>query len=186
MGVVIGADFAIDLLCRMREEWARSRRRLTVSQGRNYPAAGCDKMAKRSTNLAKASLVVEADDLRQLVTVGGYRNESEAVRAAVSTTLAIRQMQDAIRTTADRRDVRAAVAVRRPTAVLLDASVWIPYLRARRYSALVGPLGRSRTGVGACSCPVGAVRGHTEPQRCSSGGRDPRCRDTAGSALQPQ
>jgi Arc/MetJ-type ribon-helix-helix transcriptional regulator len=54
-------------------------------------------MAKRNTKLAKKSLVVEADDLRQLVTVGGYRNESEAVRAAVSTTLAIRQMQDAIR-----------------------------------------------------------------------------------------
>jgi Arc/MetJ-type ribon-helix-helix transcriptional regulator len=54
-------------------------------------------MAKRNTNLAKKSLVVEADDLRQLVTVGGYRNESEAVRAAVSNALAIRQMQDAIR-----------------------------------------------------------------------------------------
>lgn len=54
-------------------------------------------MAKRSTNLAKKSLVVEADDLRELVAVGGYRNESEAVRAAVSSALAIRQMQDAIR-----------------------------------------------------------------------------------------
>ena len=54
-------------------------------------------MAKRSTNLAKKSLVVEADDLRELVAVGGYRNESEAVRAAVSNALAIRQMQDAIR-----------------------------------------------------------------------------------------
>jgi Arc/MetJ-type ribon-helix-helix transcriptional regulator len=31
------------------------------------------------------------------VAVGGYRNESEAVRAAVSSALAIRQMQDAIR-----------------------------------------------------------------------------------------
>jgi Arc/MetJ-type ribon-helix-helix transcriptional regulator len=54
-------------------------------------------MAKRSTNLAKKSLVVEAADLRELVAVGGYRNESEAVRAAVSSALAIRQMQDAIR-----------------------------------------------------------------------------------------
>jgi Arc/MetJ-type ribon-helix-helix transcriptional regulator len=54
-------------------------------------------MPKRTTNLAKKSLVVEADDLRQLVAVGGFRNESEAVRAAVSTALAIRQMQDAIR-----------------------------------------------------------------------------------------
>ncbi|MEO8604657.1 MAG: hypothetical protein ABI629_18965 [bacterium] len=54
-------------------------------------------MAKRSTNLAKKSLVVETDDLRELVAVGGYRNESEAVRAAVSSALAIRQMQAAIR-----------------------------------------------------------------------------------------
>ena len=30
--------------------------------------------------------------------------------------------------------------MKRPTAVLLDASVWIPYLRARRYAALVDPL----------------------------------------------
>lgn len=55
-------------------------------------------MAKRNTTLAKKSLVVEPDDLRELVAVGGYRNESEAVRAAVASTLAIRQMQDAIRT----------------------------------------------------------------------------------------
>lgn len=54
-------------------------------------------MAKRNTNLAKKSLVVEAEELRELVAVGGYRNESEAVRAAVSNALAIRQMQDAIR-----------------------------------------------------------------------------------------
>ena len=32
-----------------------------------------------------------------LMTVGGHRTESEAVRAAVSSMLAIRQMQDAIR-----------------------------------------------------------------------------------------
>jgi predicted nucleic acid-binding protein len=30
--------------------------------------------------------------------------------------------------------------VKRPAAVLLDASVWIPYLRARRFAALVDPL----------------------------------------------
>lgn len=30
--------------------------------------------------------------------------------------------------------------MKRPTAVFLDASVWIPYLRARRYAALVDPL----------------------------------------------
>jgi Arc/MetJ-type ribon-helix-helix transcriptional regulator len=54
-------------------------------------------MAKRNTNLAKKSLVVEANELRELVSVGGYRNESEAVRAAVSSALAIRQMQEAIR-----------------------------------------------------------------------------------------
>jgi hypothetical protein len=65
---------------------------------RNYRTAGYDYMAKRNTSLAKKSLVVEADDLRKLVAVGGYRNESEAVRAAVASTLAIRQMQDAIRT----------------------------------------------------------------------------------------
>ena len=54
-------------------------------------------MAKRNTNPAKKSLVVEANDLRQLGTVGGYRNESEAVHPVVSSALAIRQMQDAIR-----------------------------------------------------------------------------------------
>lgn len=30
--------------------------------------------------------------------------------------------------------------MKRPSAVLLDASVWIPYLRTRRYAALVDPL----------------------------------------------
>jgi Arc/MetJ-type ribon-helix-helix transcriptional regulator len=58
-------------------------------------------MSKQSTNLAKKSLVVESEDLRRLVAIGGYRNESEAVRAAVATALAIRQMQDAIRTLHD-------------------------------------------------------------------------------------
>ena len=70
---------------------------MTHRPGRNYLHAGCDLMAKRNTNLAKKSLVVEASELRELVAVGGYRNESEAVRAAVSNALAIRQMQDAIR-----------------------------------------------------------------------------------------
>jgi len=46
--------------------------------------------------LAKKSLVVDSRALRQWVRAGGYRSESEAVRAAVAAALAIRRMQDAI------------------------------------------------------------------------------------------
>ena len=53
-------------------------------------------MPRRGAALAKRSLVVDPRHLRELVTVGGYRNESEAVRAAVATALAIRRMQEAI------------------------------------------------------------------------------------------
>ena len=50
----------------------------------------------RTASLAKKSLVVDPAALRKWVEVGGYRNESEAVRAAVDTVLAIRRMQRAI------------------------------------------------------------------------------------------
>jgi Arc/MetJ-type ribon-helix-helix transcriptional regulator len=53
-------------------------------------------MPRRAAALAKKSLVVEPEALDRLVKVGGYRNESEAVRAAVAEALAIRGMQDAI------------------------------------------------------------------------------------------
>jgi len=53
-------------------------------------------MPRRTSVLAKKSLVVDPQHLRDLVTVGGYRNESEAVRAAVATALAISRMRDAI------------------------------------------------------------------------------------------
>jgi len=50
----------------------------------------------RISSLAKKSLVVDAGELRELVDLGGHRNESEAVRAAVTEALAIRKMQRAI------------------------------------------------------------------------------------------
>jgi Arc/MetJ-type ribon-helix-helix transcriptional regulator len=53
-------------------------------------------MARRASTLAKKSLVVEPVELDRLVRLGGYRNESEAVRAAVAELLAIRGMQAAI------------------------------------------------------------------------------------------
>jgi hypothetical protein len=53
-------------------------------------------MPRRSTALAKKSLVVDSTLLGELIKVGGYRNESEAVRAAVASAVAIRRMQDAI------------------------------------------------------------------------------------------
>lgn len=53
-------------------------------------------MPRRSTSLAKKSLVVDAALLGELVEAGGYRNESEAVRAAVASAVAIRRMQEAI------------------------------------------------------------------------------------------
>ena len=53
-------------------------------------------MARRASGLAKKSLVVDSGLLREWVQLGGYRTESEAVRAAVAAALAIRRMQDAI------------------------------------------------------------------------------------------
>jgi Arc/MetJ-type ribon-helix-helix transcriptional regulator len=53
-------------------------------------------MVRRASTLAKKSLVVEPVELDRLVRLGGYRNESEAVRAAVAELLAIRGMQAAI------------------------------------------------------------------------------------------
>ena len=53
-------------------------------------------MARRSSNLAKKSLVVDERELRDWVKLGGFRNESEAVRRAVAGASAIRRMQDAI------------------------------------------------------------------------------------------
>lgn len=53
-------------------------------------------MPRRNAALAKKSLVVDPKLLREWVQLGGYRNESEAVRAAVAAALAIRRMQDAV------------------------------------------------------------------------------------------
>ena len=53
-------------------------------------------MARASTALAKKSLVVNPRALRQWTRAGKYRNDSEAVRAAIDTALAIRRMQDAV------------------------------------------------------------------------------------------
>jgi Arc/MetJ-type ribon-helix-helix transcriptional regulator len=53
-------------------------------------------MARRSSNLAKKSLVVDEHELRDWVKLGRFRNESEAVRGAVSAAIAVRRMQDAI------------------------------------------------------------------------------------------
>ncbi len=53
-------------------------------------------MAHRGAALAKKSLVVEPEALHRLVKVGRYRNESEAVRAAVAQALAISSLQDAV------------------------------------------------------------------------------------------
>ena len=53
-------------------------------------------MAKRLSSLAKKSLVVDPRELRDWVRLGGFRNESEAVRSAVAAAIAIRRMQDAI------------------------------------------------------------------------------------------
>ena len=52
-------------------------------------------MARRPSNLAKKSLVVNERELRDWVRLG-FRNESEAVRGAVSAAIAIRRMQEAI------------------------------------------------------------------------------------------
>lgn len=54
-------------------------------------------MARRASEVSqKKSLVVDARALKEWTKLGGYRNESEAVRAAVAQALAIRTMQDAI------------------------------------------------------------------------------------------
>jgi Arc/MetJ-type ribon-helix-helix transcriptional regulator len=53
-------------------------------------------MTKRTGALAKKSLVVDPAALRQWVEVGGYRNESEAVRGALERLLAIERMTRAI------------------------------------------------------------------------------------------
>ncbi len=59
-----------------------------MAKGRN--------VARRPSELSKRSLVVNERLLREWVRLGGYKNESEAVRAAVARVLAIRKMQDAI------------------------------------------------------------------------------------------
>ena len=53
-------------------------------------------MARRPSNLAKKSLVVNERELRDWVRLGDFRNESEAVRGAVSAAIAIRRMPEAI------------------------------------------------------------------------------------------
>ncbi len=53
-------------------------------------------MARRRSELSKKSLVVNEKLLREWTRIGGYRTESEAVRAAVERALAIRRMQQAI------------------------------------------------------------------------------------------
>ena len=53
-------------------------------------------MARSGSGLAKKSLVVDPRALGRWVKVGGFRNESEAVRGAVAEMLAVRDMQRAI------------------------------------------------------------------------------------------
>jgi Arc/MetJ-type ribon-helix-helix transcriptional regulator len=53
-------------------------------------------MAKRGNALSKRSLVVDEPALRRWVRIGGFRNESQAVRAAVERMLATQQMEAAI------------------------------------------------------------------------------------------
>ena len=53
-------------------------------------------MARSSEAMAKKSLVVDESALRLWTRIGGFRNQSEAVRRAIEQALAIRQMQDAI------------------------------------------------------------------------------------------
>lgn len=53
-------------------------------------------MARRGGRLAKKSLVVDAEELDRWVRLGGYRNESEAVRGAITEMLAIQDMQRAL------------------------------------------------------------------------------------------
>ncbi len=50
----------------------------------------------RASELSKKSLVINSKSLRRWVKLGGFRTESEAVRAAVEKALAIRDMQDAM------------------------------------------------------------------------------------------
>lgn len=53
-------------------------------------------MSRSGSGLAKKSLVVDPDALARWVRVGRYRNESEAVRAAIAEILAVRDMQRAV------------------------------------------------------------------------------------------
>ena len=54
-------------------------------------------MAKQQAHLTKESLVVEADEMRELVAIGCFSQRIETVGAAACCALAIRQMQDGIR-----------------------------------------------------------------------------------------
>jgi len=53
-------------------------------------------MARRASELTKKSLVVDPRALREWTRLGGFRTESQALRAAVAGALAIRKMQGAI------------------------------------------------------------------------------------------
>ncbi len=53
-------------------------------------------MARRESELRKKSLVVDGRMLRRWVRMGRYRNESEAVRAAIARAVAIQQMTEAV------------------------------------------------------------------------------------------
>lgn len=53
-------------------------------------------MRSQAPPLTKKSLAVDEADRREWVKVGGFRSESEAVRVAVTTALAIRRLRDAI------------------------------------------------------------------------------------------
>src|SRR5713101_7833798 len=97
-------------------------------------------MPRRTEALAKRSLVVDSRALRQWVRAGGYRTEvgSRARRGgsrAGDPTDAGRH-----RGPPDARHLRPAPFVRRAVGVTLDTSVWVPYLRSKRYASAVDPL----------------------------------------------
>ncbi|MBI4704761.1 MAG: hypothetical protein HY744_26965 [Deltaproteobacteria bacterium] len=54
-------------------------------------------MGRSGPKLTKKSFVVDAGALREWVRAGAYRNDSEAVRAAIARALAVHGMQEAVR-----------------------------------------------------------------------------------------
>ena len=82
-------------------------------------------MARRASPLAKKSLVVQPAELARLVKLGGYRNESEAVRAAVAEGPGHSRHANRDRSAPKPRHLWHEGEVK----TLLDTSIWIPYLK---------------------------------------------------------